>query len=62
MSGNGKRDIVVVEPPAGGNWSDIEGKRDDGSEGQMPEEVACLIETKHRELEEPSNPKSENPQ
>ena len=25
----------------------------------MSEEVACLMETMHREVEEPSNPKSE---
>ena len=38
-------DIVVVGPPAGGDGSDIEGMSDDESEGQMSEEVACLMET-----------------
>ena len=52
-------DIVVVGPPAGGDGSDIEGMSDDESEGQMPEEVACLMETMHRELVELSKPESE---
>ena len=62
VSEDDESDIVVVGPPAGGDGSDIEGMSDDESEGQMPEEVACLMETMHRELEEPSNPESERAQ
>ena len=59
VSEDGESDIVVVGHPAGGDGSDIEGMSDDESEGKMPEEVACLMENMHREMEEPSNLESE---
>ena len=52
--------MMVVGNPAGGDGSDIKGMSNDESESQMSEEVACLMETMHRELEEPSNPESES--
>ena len=38
--------------------SDIEGMSDDESAFQLPEEVACIMETILRELEEQSSPES----
>ena len=55
MSEDGESDIVVVAPPAGSDGSYTEGMSNHESEGQMPEEVASLMETVHRELEEPNN-------
>ena len=61
MSEDGERDIVVIGPSAGrgGDRSDTEGMSDEESESQMPEEIACVMETMHRELEELSNPETE---
>ena len=53
---------MVVGHPAGGDGSDIEGTREDESEGQRPEEVAGLMETIRQEMEEPSKPESEKAQ
>ena len=51
VSDDGEKDIVIVETSAGhsGDGSDIQGMSDDESESQMPEEVAWLMETMHRE-------------
>ena len=62
MTGDSESDIVEVEPPTGGDWSDIQGLSNDESEGQMPYVVACRMETMHRELKEPSNSESERTQ
>ena len=58
VSEDDKSDIVVVGLLTGGDGSNIEGMSDDESEGQTPEKVVRPMETIHRELKEPSNPKS----
>ena len=51
---DGKSNVVVVGAPAGGDGSDNEGIRDDENENQMLEDFSRLMETMHREFEEPS--------
>ena len=46
---NGKCDIVVVGPPAGGDGSNLEDVSDDERDPDWPGEVACVMETIHRE-------------
>ena len=54
VSEDDESDIVVVGPPAGFDGSEVEEMSDDENEGQMLEEAVFLMETIHRELEEPS--------
>ena len=62
VSEDGEKDIVVVGRPAGGDGIHFERMSDDETEGKMPEEVACPMDTMQWESEEPNNPESKGTQ